>query len=58
MTDQVRVLNRLSATAYAALEKATLGILPRVPATGEAALVQSGVELVLRALRNGYVIEE
>ena len=58
MTEPVRVLNRLSGPAYAALEKQTLGILPRVPPSPDAALIQAGVELVLRALRNGYVIEE
>lgn len=55
---RVLTLNRLSAHAYAALEKDTYGKLPRVPADPHAATFLAGVEFVLRALRTGYVIED
>lgn len=60
MTEPVRTIvsNRLSQVAYAALEKACLGTLPKVPATGELAMFATGVEFVLRKLRDGFVIEK
>lgn len=60
MTEPVRVvtLNRLSPNAYKALEKETRGKLPLVPKTGDESLFTAGVEYVLRALRDGYVVEE
>lgn len=60
MNEPVRtiVMNRLSPTAYAALEKETRGKLPLVPKTGDEGLFAAGVEYVLRALRAGYVVEE
>lgn len=51
-------MNRLSPPAYLALERATYGKLAPVPKNeGEAQFI-AGVEWVLRALRNGYVVEE
>lgn len=60
MTEQPVVMitkNRLTQSAYTALERQALGLLPKIPNTGEQALVASGVEFVLRLLRVGYVIE-
>lgn len=53
-----RVLNRLSPEAYASLEKDTLGKLPAMPRTDGEAHFAAGVELVLRKLRAGFVIEQ
>jgi hypothetical protein len=55
---RVLTLNRLSASAYAGLEKETYGKLPKVPANPHDATFLAGVEFVLRALRTGYVIED
>lgn len=55
---EVRTLNRLSATAYAALEKETLGRLALVPRNDGESYFANGVEFVLRKLRDGYVIGE
>jgi hypothetical protein len=57
-TPAPRVLNRLSPEAYASLEKDTHGRLPAVPRTDGEAHFAAGVELVLRKLRAGFVVEQ
>lgn len=54
---KVIVSNRLSQAAYASLAKQTQALLPKVPSTDGQAFFACGVELVLRMLREGYVIE-
>lgn len=53
---EVKVTARLTKVAYDALEKQVRGVLPVIPKTDGEAHAIAGVELVLRKLREGYVI--